>query len=142
MGNVDSETSLTAQQFMVGVAPTGQSSAKSGDVESPGKLRDTSNAERWLFQALVLSWELALKIPGELTYRTLGLVLEDTAMHEGEKTCEECGSIYKVTKFKTIMKDKDSIACEVCGRELLSWNGGAMYQALLIKRGATKQTET
>jgi ribosomal protein S27E len=61
-------------------------------------------------------------------------------MHD-EMTCEGCGSVYKVTKFKTIMRDKDSIDCEVCGHELLSWNGGTMYRAQLIKRGATKQTE-
>lgn len=49
--------------------------------------------------------------------------------------CSNCGSVYEVTRHKLIMRDRDSINCEVCGEELHSWNGAVMYSAKLVKRG-------
>lgn len=45
------------------------------------------------------------------------------------KKCE-CGLVWRLTKVKTPygMRDKDSLECD-CGRELISWNGGHMYNA-------------
>lgn len=43
-----------------------------------------------------------------------------------DKECA-CGALYKVKKFKTIARDKDSYKCNECGRTLMEWNGGAMY---------------
>lgn len=50
------------------------------------------------------------------------------------QACKQCGSIYSVTKTKLIMRDIDKIDCEVCGAELLSWNGAVMYDAQLVQR--------
>ncbi len=50
------------------------------------------------------------------------------------KTCEKCGSLYSITKIKLIMRDIDQIDCDVCGAELLKWNGAVMYTAQLVKR--------
>jgi hypothetical protein len=54
-----------------------------------------------------------------------------------EKTCKTCGSVYRITEFRTGMRDEDSIDCQVCGTELMSWNGGTMYEAELIRRNET-----
>jgi len=40
------------------------------------------------------------------------------------RECSGCGAVYKITRFKIPMRDKDSEHCEVCGEELISWNGG------------------
>ena len=50
------------------------------------------------------------------------------------KKCKTCGSTYLITKHKLAMRDKDEITCDVCGEELLSWNGGVTYSAKLIER--------
>lgn len=55
-----------------------------------------------------------------------------------EKTCA-CGAIYLLTEYKTLQRDKDSIECDYCGRELIHWNGGCIWVAKLISR--PKSTE-
>ena len=50
------------------------------------------------------------------------------------QACKNCGTLYLITNIKLIMRDKDKIDCEVCGAELLSWNGAVMYDAHLIQR--------
>ena len=55
-------------------------------------------------------------------------------MSEPQKVCRRCGSVYRITSFVTGMRDKGSINCEVCGEELMSWNGGVMYSAELIEQ--------
>jgi len=50
------------------------------------------------------------------------------------KTCPNCGSVFSITKHKLIMRDKDTIDCDVCGTELLSWNGAVMYSHKLVQR--------
>ena len=51
-----------------------------------------------------------------------------------EKTCQQCGSTYRITSTKIIMRDKDSITCDVCGAVLMSWNGARIYHAQLLQR--------
>lgn len=60
--------------------------------------------------------------------------------YERNIICSNCGSEYELYKTKTIMRDKDSETCDICGNELISWNGAAMYHVKLIKRG-NKETE-
>lgn len=50
-------------------------------------------------------------------------------------TCEKCGSVYELTAHKQIMRDRDSLACDVCGAELYRWNGAVFYTSKLIQRG-------
>lgn len=50
-----------------------------------------------------------------------------------EKVTCRCGAEYELTKYKLIMRDKDSKECGFCGETLIEWNGGVMYSARLIK---------
>jgi len=53
-----------------------------------------------------------------------------------EIKCDRCGSIYLVLKHKTMMRDKDSLDCEVCGGTLIEWNGAVFFSnARLVQRG-------
>lgn len=40
-----------------------------------------------------------------------------------------CGARYRITSHDIIMRDKDSIECEVCGATIERWNGGVVYAA-------------
>ncbi len=44
-----------------------------------------------------------------------------------EHTCE-CGSVFDIVDFNFGMRDKDSLNCRVCGRELIAWNGATGYR--------------
>lgn len=48
--------------------------------------------------------------------------------------CPVCGSKYEITKHKIIMRDKDSIECDICNHPIISWNGGVMYSSKLLER--------
>lgn len=50
---------------------------------------------------------------------------------EGEKPCE-CGRVWLLAKRNEPQRDKDDISC-TCGRTLVSWNGGCVWTAKLIK---------
>ena len=54
------------------------------------------------------------------------------------KTCPTCESEYEITERKMIYRDKDTLDCFICGKELMSWNGAVSYSAKLIKKGAPK----
>ena len=41
--------------------------------------------------------------------------------------CPVCGAKYKLIKQHYPMRDKDKIRCKYCGREIISWNGGVIY---------------
>jgi len=43
--------------------------------------------------------------------------------------CQKCGAQYEITEYKSPMRDKDSIKCNHCQEEILSWNGGRFYSA-------------
>lgn len=58
-----------------------------------------------------------------------------------QKTCKKCGSVYEITNYKTPMRDRDSIDCNVCGEELMRWNVAAFYRAELIKKGKVEPDE-
>jgi hypothetical protein len=51
-----------------------------------------------------------------------------------EEKCRRCGSTYWVTSTKIPMRDQDSISCEVCGEQLISWNQARMFEARLTQR--------
>ena len=51
-----------------------------------------------------------------------------------EKQCNGCGARYQITRHPVPMRDSDSISCQECGTELLSWNGGVVHYAELISR--------
>lgn len=56
-------------------------------------------------------------------------------MNSQHYTCPTCGSEYEIQRHKTMMRDKDSLNCEVCGQEIESWNGGVMFTSKITKRG-------
>lgn len=49
---------------------------------------------------------------------------------EGENTCL-CGRVWLLAKRSAPQRDKDDICC-TCGRVLVSWNGGCVWEATLI----------
>ena len=51
------------------------------------------------------------------------------------KACTQCGSRYELYDYHVPMRDKDSLHCEVCGSELMRWNGSKAWNAKLIERG-------
>ena len=57
------------------------------------------------------------------------------------QTCKNCGSVYSITRQKLIMRDIDRLECEVCGAELLSWNGAVMYNSKLVQRADWPKTK-
>ena len=54
-----------------------------------------------------------------------------------EKQCDGCGAKYRVFERSVPFRDKDSIDCQECGSELLSWNGGIVYRVEFICRPST-----
>lgn len=56
---------------------------------------------------------------------------EVNAAVKGKNTCE-CGRVWNLTQRKVPMRDKDSIQC-LCGKTLVSWNGGCIWDADLIQ---------
>lgn len=59
----------------------------------------------------------------------------------GQVTCAGCGSVYELSYSKTIMRDQDSIECEVCGKEIHRWSEAKIWTARLIERGQRKEEE-
>jgi len=55
-------------------------------------------------------------------------------------TCE-CGAVYERTEQKVIFRDKDSVNCQECGRELESWNGSRIPVYRLIRRPQAKNDD-
>jgi len=58
-----------------------------------------------------------------------------------QATCKKCGSVYEIRRDKIIVRDRDSINCQVCGEELMRWNEAAHYYAKLIKEGKVEPDE-
>jgi hypothetical protein len=54
---------------------------------------------------------------------------------ESIHTCE-CGRKWIVKKIKTIMRDNDSVYCS-CGRQIVEWNGGHIYQVTEVKNSGS-----
>jgi DNA-directed RNA polymerase subunit RPC12/RpoP len=55
-------------------------------------------------------------------------------MSGDNEVCSKCGSIYNMSYTRTIMRDKDSIDCDVCGNRLFSWNEAKIWSSKLIER--------
>jgi hypothetical protein len=47
------------------------------------------------------------------------------------KVCE-CGVVYEITDRHVPWRDKDSIECFTCGKELVRWNGSTTYAAVFV----------
>ena len=60
---------------------------------------------------------------------------------ENVDECVHCGAKYEVRKIKLPYRDSDSIDCEVCGKELMSWNGAVAYSATLISKPGPSQAK-
>lgn len=43
-----------------------------------------------------------------------------------------CGAVYELTEIHVPQRDRDSIQCEFCKRELIHWNGGCIWISKLI----------
>ena len=56
--------------------------------------------------------------------------------------CGKCGSVYELTEHKAIMRDRDSLTCDVCEEEMFSWNGAVYYTSQIIERGKSCRTNT
>lgn len=56
---------------------------------------------------------------------------EVNAGKEGPYTCE-CGRVWELRKRKVPQRDIDSESC-ICGRSLVSWNGGCVWRVEFIK---------
>lgn len=52
--------------------------------------------------------------------------------------CTECGSEYELSFKKIPVRDKDYICCEVCNKNLYSWNEAKIWTAKLIKKNLKK----
>ena len=48
--------------------------------------------------------------------------------------CAKCGSRYELIGCGETQRDRGSINCDVCGRELHSWNAAVTWEARLIER--------
>jgi hypothetical protein len=60
---------------------------------------------------------------------------------EKRKVCSKCGSVFELTYGRTIIRDQDSINCEVCGEELHRWSEAKMWSAKLIERKENHLTQ-
>lgn len=49
-------------------------------------------------------------------------------------TCSKCGSIYELSYTRITMRDRDSIDCKVCGKELYSWSEAKIWEARLLEQ--------
>lgn len=52
--------------------------------------------------------------------------------------CGKCGSVYEIECHKIPCRDKDSLTCEVCGNDYMSWNSSHYYTDKLIERKELK----
>lgn len=48
-------------------------------------------------------------------------------------TCEQCGSTYSLQEHQALMRDHDSLRCEVCRFTMKSWNSSRWYSATLVR---------
>ena len=58
-----------------------------------------------------------------------------------QATCKKCGSVYEITRYKIIVRDRDSLNCQVCGEELMRWSEASHFSAELIKKGKVEPDE-
>ena len=52
-----------------------------------------------------------------------------------EYICSVCGSKYELSSSHVPVRDRGSISCEVCSKEIIKWNGSRIWSAKLVIRG-------
>jgi hypothetical protein len=50
------------------------------------------------------------------------------------RACRHCGSVYNLHATDALTSGQTTIACEVCGTELVTWDGTTGYWAELLER--------
>jgi hypothetical protein len=50
------------------------------------------------------------------------------------RACRHCGSVYNLHATTAPAPGVGTVACEVCGTELVTWNGSTGYWAELLER--------
>ena len=50
------------------------------------------------------------------------------------KYCNKCGSKYELTEHSIMFRDKDSLDCDICGEEIIRWNGGCIWSSKLLEK--------
>jgi hypothetical protein len=61
-----------------------------------------------------------------------GIAMVHTHPAAGRLACDTCGSIYDVHQGWIITRDKDTIACMICGQPFVEWNGAVVYNVRLV----------
>lgn len=49
--------------------------------------------------------------------------------------CSRCNSEYDIKEIKLIHRDKDTLDCDICGKNITSWNGATSYSSTRTKTG-------
>lgn len=52
-------------------------------------------------------------------------------MNKETRICS-CGAIYELVEHSIMMRDTDSEECDICGKELIHWNGGCIWTKKLL----------
>ena len=52
----------------------------------------------------------------------------------GEFTCPHCGSVYRKQITRLPARDHDTASCEVCHKEMDSWNSTSVPSYTLLRR--------
>ena len=52
-----------------------------------------------------------------------------------------CGAKYELQEVHISQRDKDSLECEICRKEIKRWNGSTIWLAKLIQKPINKNDE-
>jgi hypothetical protein len=52
-----------------------------------------------------------------------------------QEICRRCGSVYRIRSETTGERERGAVECEVCGRNVIRWNGTTRYDVTLVKQG-------
>ncbi|NVO16553.1 MAG: hypothetical protein HXX10_21205 [Rhodoplanes sp.] len=66
----------------------------------------------------------------------------ETAVGSGDFTCESCGALYSVHVEETLVQDRSSAHCEVCGRIMADWQSGHRVVFVLKERPGPDRDDT
>jgi transcription elongation factor Elf1 len=66
----------------------------------------------------------------------------ETAVGNGEFTCESCGALYSVSVEQTPVQDRSAAHCEVCGRIMADWQSGHRVVFVLKERPGPDRDDT
>jgi hypothetical protein len=65
---------------------------------------------------------------------SVGARIRETAVGNGDFTCESCGALYSVRVEATPVQDRSAARCEVCGRTMADWRSGHRVLFVLKER--------